>query len=413
MADGAALRSLIFTTTLFAIACSSGDGEKAGAGKTDAMADGGGGGATADSGTAPGGDRLAQYAIPGEPGPFPIGFVQIPFVDESRLELATVDASDSRTLPTVIWYPAGEEARTMDKATYGDYANEQIAPLLGAASVPGFVDTVSDSVKDAPAATDGPFPLIIFSHGNGGIGVQSFFLTEYLASHGYIVVCPDHTGNAIATELPSGQVVGMGGEDGTYSNAAQDRIADVSFLVDAMTELDADDPDGRFTGLVDLERIGITGHSFGGLTTLIALEQDDRFDVGAPMTPAAPETANIDEPVMYFIATEDQTLPNEPTQAHYDMLDAPKMLISVIDAGHFSFSNGCPLGIGNGDGCGEATRATGETFTFLEDTRVHEITKYYQTALWGYYLKGVQDYAADLDAEPFAEDVVIQRSAMP
>jgi hypothetical protein len=80
-----------------------------------------------------------------------------------------------------------------------------------------------------------------------------------------------------------------------------DRPLDVSFLVDSMTELDASDPGGRFSGKIDLEHVGLTGHSFGGLTTLL---------------------------------------------------------------GHFSFSNGCPLGIGTGDGCGTATRANGEVFTF-------------------------------------------------
>jgi hypothetical protein len=143
------------------------------------------------------------------------------------------------------------------------------------------------------------------------------------------------------------------------------------------------------------------------------LEGDDRFDVGAPMAPAAPEASNISVPVMYFLATEDRTLMSAPIQSNYDSLAAPKMLISVVDAGHFSFSNGCPLGIGSGDGCGTATRGNGETFTFLEDARVHVITNYYQTALWGYYLKGVEAYADDLTAEPFGSDTSIQRDGMP
>jgi hypothetical protein len=89
------------------------------------------------------------------------------------------------------------------------------------------------------------------------------------------------------------------------------------------------------------------------------------------------------------------------------------MHISVTDAGHFSFSNGCPLGIGAGDGCGTGSRADGSTFTYLEDARVHEITNYYQTALWGLYLKGVSEYRDDLLATPFAAEVTIQRDGMP
>lgn len=44
-------------------------------------------------------------------------------------------------------------------------------------------------------AAPGPFPLVVYSHGNGGLRYVSAFLTEHLASHGFIVVAPDHVGN--------------------------------------------------------------------------------------------------------------------------------------------------------------------------------------------------------------------------
>lgn len=379
------------------------DGEaQKGSGESDAS-DGGGG-------------RLFEHAPPGEFGPFPTGFVVRPFVDPARPELSTADALDSRTLPSVIWYPAGEESRAEPRSTYADYFTPALRGAISVLAPPGFLDTESDSVRDAPLATDGPFPLIVFSHGNGGLGVQSFFLTEYLASHGYVVVCPDHTGNALLTELPGGQTIATGGEGGAYTldMASTDRPPDVSFLVDAMTSLHENDPDGRFTGKVDLEHVGLTGHSFGGFTTFLAMERDARFDVGAPMAPASPVSSPaMDRPLMYFTATEDKTLSNAPTEANYAAHAGPKMHVSVTDAGHFSFSNGCPLGIGAGDGCGAATRADGSSFTYLEDRVVHDITRYYQVALWGYYLKRVTAYRDELLAEPFADDVVVQRSGMP
>jgi len=397
--------AFLVSSTLFAFGCAADDNGKADVGP--AAADAGG-----DSG---GGGRLFEYQAPGEAGPFPIGFVAMPFVDETRPEVATVDPADHRTLPSVVWYPASKDARDQPKSTYRDYFTPALQAALSVLAPPGFLDTASDSVRDAEVAPDGPFPLIVFSHGNGGIGVQSYFLTEFLASHGYIVVCPDHTGNALLTELPSGQTVAPGGENNVYSlaQATADRPADVSFLVDAMTELDRSDPDGRFTGKVDLEHVGLTGHSFGGLTTLLAMEQDIRFDAGAPMAPAAPESSAVDRPVLYFTATEDHTVQNSLTEANYASLAAPKMYVSITDAGHFSFSNGCPLGIGAGDGCGAGTRANGDSFTYLEDTRVHAITRYYQTALWGLYLKGVAAYGDDLLSEPFAADVAIQRDGIP
>jgi dienelactone hydrolase len=357
--------------------------------------------------------RLFEYAPPGKPGRFPVGFVTMPFVDDGRPELATADPADRRTLPSVVWYPAEESTRSVPRSTYKDYFTPSLAGVIAALAPPGFLDTASNSARDVAVGSDGPYPLIVFSHGNSGLGVQSFFLTEYLASHGYVVVCPDHTGNSLVTELPGGVIVNGGAAGYTAQNSLADRPLDVSFLVDSMTDLDASDPSGRFTGKIDLEHVGLTGHSFGGLTTLLAMESDPRFDAGAPMAPAAPESSNVERPVMFFTATEDKTLANAPTEANYRSLTAPKMWISVIDAGHFSFSNGCPLGIGNGDGCGTATRASGESFTFLVDSRVHEITNFYQTALYGHYLKGVSRYADDLRSEPFSADTTIERERMP
>jgi dienelactone hydrolase len=357
--------------------------------------------------------RLFDYAAPGEFGRFPVGFVTMPFVDDARPENATPDAADRRTLPSVVWYPAKESTRSTPRSSYKDYFTPTLAAAISGLGPPGFLDTKSNSARDVEVGDDGPYPLIVFSHGNGGLGVQSFFLTEFLSSHGYVVVCPDHTGNSLLTELPGGVVVSGTGGTYTVADSLVDRPPDVSFLVDAMTELNASDPDGRFTGRIDLEKVGLTGHSFGGLTTLLAMESDSRFDAGAPMAPAVPASSNIARPVMFFLATEDKTLENPPIVANYQSLAGPKMLISIIDAGHFSFSNGCPLGIGNNDGCGTGTRANGETFTFLLDSEVHKVTNFYQTALWGYSLKGVSRYAEDLRAEPFSADVTIERDRLP
>jgi hypothetical protein len=115
-----------------------------------------------------------------------------------------------------------------------------------------------------------------------------------------------------------------------------------------------------------------------------------------------------------FVATEDRTLSTADMENNYNTtLSGPKMLIRVVDAGHFSFSNMCLIMPNMGDGCGAGTRATGETFTYLDDDEVHRIVNYYQTALWGYYLKDVQEYGPDLLAEPFGAETVIDRDGMP
>src|SRR5688572_32039437 len=72
-----------------------------------------------------------------------------------------------------VWYPAA--------------AREQ--PMAYSRATGGFMGSVA---QDAPAADCPRVPLVLFSHGLGGCALQSLFLTEELARHGYVVAAPDH-----------------------------------------------------------------------------------------------------------------------------------------------------------------------------------------------------------------------------
>jgi len=72
-----------------------------------------------------------------------------------------------------IWYPAS--------------AAEQPFAYTRAGS-----DLKGSVARDAPPAACPRVPLVLFSHGLGGCGLQSTFLTEELARRGYVVAAPDH-----------------------------------------------------------------------------------------------------------------------------------------------------------------------------------------------------------------------------
>src|SRR5207237_8639152 len=88
----------------------------------------------------------------------------------------------------------------------------------------------NDAVRDARVAA-GKFPLIIFSHGNGGNRHQNTFWCDYLASYGYVIVSPDHTGNADLTVIKGKPIIYQGSQ---RSASAIDRPKDMSFLLDQM-----------------------------------------------------------------------------------------------------------------------------------------------------------------------------------
>jgi predicted dienelactone hydrolase len=369
-----------------------------------------------DAGAIPADAAAIAHADPSVLGPYAIGNITRTFVDESRSEELTPDPSDFRTLVTEIWYPAAAETASQQEDTLGGFLPEDPTTFkslaagafaLDEARYQELMQTPTRSVREASLAEGGPFPVVLFSHGNGGFRFQSIFLAEHLASHGYIVVSADHTGNALVTYLPSGPVT----YNLTSTQGLDGRIADMSFLLDTMTELDAGDPDGRFQGAVDVERVAMTGHSFGGITTTGLVDVDDRIDVGVPMAGASTAPTTATTPIMYMVVTEDfivGSLAGE-LSANFKSWPGARWLVTLVDGGHFSFSDVCLLNPNFFDACGAPGQrlSDGSSFTFLDIERAHAITTYYQTALYGYYLKGDTAYAQELSANPFGSDVLL------
>src|SRR6185295_16329678 len=122
--------------------------------------------------------RLMAYD-PFRRGSFPVGVRTLPLADPAR---------GGRPVPAELWYPADDRYAGQDvtEATRDRY--EVVA---------GFPSTPQDAVRDARARA-GRWPLVVFSHGYGGHRRQSTFFCTHLASHGYVVVAPDHTGNTVA-----------------------------------------------------------------------------------------------------------------------------------------------------------------------------------------------------------------------
>lgn len=173
---------------------------------------------------------------PSQLGPYPVGVTTLTVVDHSRIDPAT---KGPRTLLTEIWYPASEDSRELPKNKLSDFLlrgahsglNVAVRMAFGA-DASSLDDSFSNiAVRDA-RVRDGKFPLIVFSHGNGGLRNQSSFWCDYMASHGYIVASADHTGNARVTVV-DGKLVLYNPEGWDYAETA--RPADVSFLIDRMT----------------------------------------------------------------------------------------------------------------------------------------------------------------------------------
>lgn len=239
-------------------------------------------------------------------GPYAPGHRIVTWVKDS-----VVSPGTPRTLATSVWYPAAAGSGPIDPST-GGVAN---APLDG---------------------SGGPYPLVLFSHGLCGIPTQSKFLTPLLASWGFVVVAPPHPGNTLLDVPACASAANI-------LASLQERPQDVIFVLDQMLAADQDSG-SPFFGALDETRIGMTGHSFGGLTTYLVAGADPRIDVAVPMAPATLAASVLPVPSLMVLATEDGVVDNVASRAAYARSVTPKMLVEIEHAGHYAFSDFCRPG---------------------------------------------------------------------
>lgn len=265
-------------------------------------------------------------------GPFPVGVRTVQLTDLARQQ---------RLLPTEIWYPASDAYAGQDVAE----ATRDTYELM-----PGFPAVWQEAVRDA-AVRAGTFPLIAFSHGFGGHRRQTTFLCTHLASHGYVVASLDHTGNtmldvvqAIMTFQSSGQ---LPDPVATVKEFIAARPADIRFMIGQVLDGAVADIAAR----IDVNRIGMTGHSFGGWTTLAVTASEPRIRAALPLAPAGGSSSmpvellkgaltfdwGRDVPTLFLVAERDSLLPLAGMHELLEKTQGTKKMVVLKNADHMHF----------------------------------------------------------------------------
>ncbi|MDO1450801.1 dienelactone hydrolase [Rhodocytophaga aerolata] len=139
------------------------------------------------------------------------------------------DLTRNRPVVTEVWYPTGDSLKASDRVA-GPFRRKH---------------TVRNG--RLPSAR---LPLILLSHGTGGGRLTLEWLAQALAEHGFMVAAVDHWGNTYDNKIPL-----------EFLNPWE-RPLDISFALTALLE------DKEFSAVIDRQRIGATGFSFGGYTVI-------------------------------------------------------------------------------------------------------------------------------------------------
>ena len=218
--------------------------------------------------------------LPVPSGPYSIGTQVFHWVDSSRTEWFTPEVPDDlRELMVQVWYPAS--ATTGQLVPYINNLEIRKEAIGKAGGLPGFlvghIDlTITHAYENAPIMK-GAHPMLILSHGITSYRQMHTSLVENLASHGYIVVAPDHTYDCNLTVFPDGRLANYrsditGHPDSIRIRRQQlnTRVADIRFLIDKMLSFKELKPS------IDPDKIGVLGHSYGGATSIQAAFEDVR-----------------------------------------------------------------------------------------------------------------------------------------
>jgi len=246
----------------------------------------------------------------------------------------------------------------------------------------------------SPRTGSGPFPVILFSHGLGGSRDGYEYLGEYWASHGYVSVHLQHLGSDDAVWRDAGLLIAKRAMQKSATNPqnAINRPLDVSFAIDELERLNRDASPWRHR--LDLDRIGVAGHSFGAFTALASAGQrfqpgvakdsslaDPRIKAAIPMSAPTPKNkSRLDEvyagvkiPCLHMTGTKDSS-PIGDTTAEERRLpfdhckNSDQFLITFKDGDHMIFS-------------GRTTRKN------PSDENFQQLIQQSSTAFWDAYLR--------------------------
>lgn len=259
--------------------------------------------------------RIRQSGWPdfSGPGPFSVG-------------VTTLRPGDGPT--TEIWYPVdGASAKGLQSEVFDHLS---VWPNEISSQIPSELFPVLDTgaFRDAQPSGQGPFPLVVFSHGFGGYRQMSSFYTTHLASWGFVVAAPDHEGRGFRAAI-----------EGTTRPSADNDLADVLSVLAAMADGDKGD---ELAMVVDGTRVAVAGYSAGATTAVAAGDLKDVDTFIALSGRGGLTEAARRKPALVFAEEEDSVIPAFVSELLYERMVGTARLVVIAHGGHSALVDLCP-----------------------------------------------------------------------
>jgi dienelactone hydrolase len=211
-------------------------------------------------------------ALIGPTGMWAVGRASVEIVDRGR---TMPGSSEPRRLMLHIWYPTDTPSSPAASLPYMEGVDRARGAVtedeLGLLKM-----TETHSTAAAPVVpTSRRFPVLLFSHGEQTNAFLYSNLHEDLASRGYVVVGVDHPGAALFVTYSDGSVTLYSGDAENLSERVAERAADLRFVRERIRTLVVS---GRRLEDVASERVGVFGHSAGGVASGLLCQQPPLAD---------------------------------------------------------------------------------------------------------------------------------------
>lgn len=350
----------------------------------------------------------ARAHLPGPSGPCRVQTTHVELLDSSRVDPFS-PTHDKRAIMATSYVPVncGHTKFESYLTPHTEAVTDQLFRLYGmpnGTTIKGLqIESGFESNADT-SPSDKRYPVIIFSPGLTGSRLYYSLILESVASTGIVVVSVDHPYDASSVDFPDGSVIYGANLSASDPVSLNTRAQDVIFTLDQLHDNPRLIP-SSFTGTLELDKVAIVGHSFGGATAAAAMLNETRFAGGLNLDgalwgPVVEE--GLDRPFINFGRANITQQGYDSWEKIWPRLRGFKRLLQLSESVHITFTDfplirdasGWPVNVKQG---------ASELLGSLSGLRVRAILTEYIVASATFFITGEKSKLLDGPSSDYPE----------